>query len=132
MPDDEKALAWRFRMKVQSYSDGTSASFQLSLYRSIVHIRTMPVNDCNPTKPKFRGNWVTANIQMEKTVQIIASHISKILFESFIVHLLSPCLRWIQKDYEQKILILNMDCKKDGKRRLRKPQKQVSIVRLWF
>jgi hypothetical protein len=80
-------------MKFQSYSDGISASFQLSLYRSMVHIRTMPVNDCSPTKPKFRGNWVTANIQMEKTVHIIASHMSRILFESLIVHLSSPCLR---------------------------------------
>ena len=33
----------------------------MSLYRSIVHIRTTPVIDCNPAKPKFSGKLVTAN-----------------------------------------------------------------------
>jgi hypothetical protein len=47
----------------------------------------MPVNDCSPTKPKFRGKLVTANTQTEKTVHITASHINRILLERFIVHL---------------------------------------------
>jgi len=70
----------------------------------------MPVNDCTPTKAKLRGNWVTANIQMEKIAHMIESHISKILFESLIIHLLTHCPRWIQKGYEQKILTKNIDC----------------------
>jgi hypothetical protein len=72
----------------------------------------MPVNDWSPIIPKLRGNWVTVYIQSEKTAHIIASHMNKILFESLITHLLSSYLCRLQKDYEQRVLFVNMDCKK--------------------
>ena len=76
-------------MTSQSYSDGTYVGILDALYHSIVHIRATPAIDSSPTTPKFSGNWVTANSQTEKTTQITASHISKILFDSLIVHLLT-------------------------------------------
>jgi len=68
-------------MKSQSYSDGTSL---LRNTGSIVHTRTIPVKTWNARKPMFRGKGATVIIQMEKTIQIVATHSNKILFEMFI------------------------------------------------
>ena len=62
----------------------------------------MPVNDCSPTKPKFRGKLVTANTQTEKTVHITESHINKILLESLIVHLCDLVSATYKKAMNQK------------------------------
>ncbi len=64
---------------------------------------------CNPTKPKFNGNFVTATTQIEKTIHITESHVNKILFESPIVTQKATWMILVQKSYELKILTQNID-----------------------
>ena len=102
-----------FRMTAQSYSDGTSILVEMFLYCSIVQNRTMPPKDCSPTKPKLRGKLVTVITHIEKTAHIIASQNAKILLESLIFHQKSPCPKFIQKSYEQKILTQNTHTRRE-------------------
>ena len=57
----------------------------------------MPAKDSSPITPMFNGNWVIMKNQKEKIVHMTDSHISKILFDIFIVHLLSTLIVFNRK-----------------------------------
>ena len=68
----------------------------------------MPVSNWNPTKPKLRGNGVIVTTQIEKTAQITASHINRILSRMLIFQSEDTFALLIEKSYELRIFTLNI------------------------